>query len=265
MQSLAMNQDAFALEPDCAQLWHFAPSAIEPGVLRTKCWDLLSQDERARHDRYGYARDRHRYLTTRWLVRTLLARYTGQHPARLSFVANPYGRPELPEPVCGEPLRFNLAHTRDLVVCLVALGRETGVDVEELDAGRLGQAAAPTVLAPREQASLAALPAALRPRRFIQLWTLKEAYVKARGLGLTIPLDRFGFELDHCAAVRIDIAPSLGDDASAWEFRLFELDARHVVATAMRLRSGRRAQLSIRALTAVDGDLMILDSVVDAR
>jgi 4'-phosphopantetheinyl transferase len=262
MQSSAIHQDAFALAPDDAQLWHLAPAAIAPGQLRTKCWDLLSPDERARYDRYHFAHDRHQYLTARWLVRTLLARYTGQHPAQLSFVANAHGRPELSASACVQPLRFNLAHTRDLVVCLVALGREIGVDVEKLDAGQHGPELAATVLSPRELASFAALAPALRPRRFIELWTLKEAYVKARGLGLAIPLGQFGFELDDGATARIDIEPSLGDDSSSWEFRHVEIGSEHLACTAMRLRCGRSAQVTIRPLTVVAGDLMVLD---DAR
>ena len=93
-------------------------------------------------------------------------------------------------------LRFNLSHTDGLVVCLVAVEREIGVDVEHTArAGSVGIEIAERFSSPSEVAELRSLPFADQRSRFFDYWTLKEAYIKARGLGLHLPLDQFSFHL----------------------------------------------------------------------
>jgi 4'-phosphopantetheinyl transferase len=91
--------------------------------------------------------------------------------------------------------------------------------------------------APDERAALAALPAAAQPRRFIELWTLKEAYIKARGLGLSLPLERISLTLDD-AQPRLTLDPSLGDDAASWQLALWSPTATHAAALCVRRGDG---------------------------
>ena len=133
------------------------------------------------------------------------------------------------------PLEFNLAHTRGLVACAVALGRDVGVDVEWL--GRRGRTLeiAERYFSPSEVRDLRATPGPDRKERFFRYWTLKEAYVKARGEGLRLPLRRFSFHLDG-PAVRVSFE-SDSDDPRAWQFLIECPTPSHLLAVAVRRAS----------------------------
>ena len=98
------------------------------------------------------------------------------------------GKPTIAHPKDIAPLSFNLSHTERLIVCLVALDREVGVDAEDTERAGETVEVADRFFSPTEVAALRALPAQSRRRRFFQYWTLKEAYIKARGMGLSLPL-----------------------------------------------------------------------------
>jgi 4'-phosphopantetheinyl transferase len=198
---------------------------------------LLSPDERTRRARYLFEHSRREYLLTRALVRTTLSRYAPVAPAAWTFRANDYGRPEVARADLGW-LRFNLSNTRGLIVCAVARDREIGADVE--DTTRAGETVdiADRFFSAAEVAALRALPEGAQRGRFFDYWTLKEAYIKARGMGLSIPLDQFGFLLEDGAPIRIAIDPALGDDASTWQFAQLELSPEHRAAVAVRRGAG---------------------------
>ena len=192
------------------QLWCVNPDtfAASPAALA-----LLSEAERAQHQRYIPPQKRHEYLVTRVLVRTVLGRALGVEPQSLQFTTNEWGRPALMPPA---PLHFNVSHTEGLVVCLVSSNPEMGVDTERLARAPDLLALAPTVFAPQELRDLAALPASEQAHRAVVLWTLKESYIKARGMGLALPLDGFAFRFDADDRVRLAVSPALGDDGDRW-------------------------------------------------
>jgi 4'-phosphopantetheinyl transferase len=176
----------------------------------------LNDEERARVERFKFERHRRESLATRALVRTALSRSHPTLPRDWRFKSNPQGKPET-DPECG--LSFNLSNSLGLVVCLVAEGTRAavGVDVEPYERGKQIVELAPKVFSPAEQAQLKALPEAQKPDRALSLWTLKESYIKARGLGLQIPLDKFSFVFGETEGIRLEIDASLGDDA-LWQF-----------------------------------------------
>jgi 4'-phosphopantetheinyl transferase len=147
-------------------------------------------------------------------------------------------------------LRFNLSNTRGLIVCLVARDREVGVDVE--DTHRHGEtvAIADRFFSPSESASLNKQPLHKQRDRFFDYWTLKEAYIKARGMGLAIPLDHFSYHVENPEAIRISFEPELPDNAERWQFSLTTLGGRHRIATAIERRPGE-APVSIEMLRTV--------------
>jgi 4'-phosphopantetheinyl transferase len=102
--------------------------------------------------------------------------------------------------------------------------------------------------APREVLALLKAPSAEQCERFFDYWTLKEAYIKARGMGLAIPLDQFWFTLDASAPVRIAFAPELDDDPASWQFARLRPSARHRVAVAVRRGLGADLALTVRAV-----------------
>lgn len=207
--------------------------------------ELLTPDEHERMARLVFERDRRDFLITRAHVRTMLSRYAQVGPADWRFIANVHGRPEILDRPAGVPdLRFNLSHTEGLIACAVTIGREVGVDVEHVGR-RLTHDVPGRFFAPREVVDLKSLPAAEQPRAFFDYWTLKEAYIKARGFGLALPLGDFAFRLAPAAAVEITFEPSLKDDPTTWQFAQAWPTPQHRLGLAVR-RSGDDLPVRIR-------------------
>jgi 4'-phosphopantetheinyl transferase len=154
----------------------------------------LAADELERADRFYFERHRVRFAAGRGLVREILAHYLDAPPARLAFAYNEYGKPTLTGDHTGA-LSFNLSHSEATGLLAVSLRGELGVDLEEYRPGKGDGNVAEQYFSRREVACLRAVPAALRTRAFLNCWTRKEAYIKARGMGLSIPLDSFDVSL----------------------------------------------------------------------
>jgi 4'-phosphopantetheinyl transferase len=233
------------LGPNDAHLWYAHPEQITDPVQLGSLEALLSPDERQRRQRFAFEEDRHSFLVTRALVRTVLSRYAGVAPEAWLFVPNGYGKPEIAGPDGVPPLRFNVSHTKGLVACVVSLDRDVGVDVEHVDRPSLSLRLAERYFAPEEIAVLRRVPPEELPRAFLDFWTLKEAYIKARGLGLAVPLADFAFHLDGHDRVRITFTPRIDDHPQQWQFTRFVLKERHKVAVALR-RTGQDARLTLQ-------------------
>ena len=229
----ARHETRLTLAGPHAHLWWIRPETFTDPDELARCRALLTDDEREKTDRFRFARDRHTCLMTRALVRTSLSRYCDVPPARWRFRTNDHGRPEIGTPP--STIRFNLSHTNGLIVCLVSRAREVGVDVESLDRANRWLDLAERFFAPSEAAALRGVEASERPTRFLQYWTLKESYIKARGLGLAIPLNGFSFDLPATAPdeISIRLTPSIDDDGARWQFTLERLGRDHLVATAV--------------------------------
>ena len=239
-----------SLSQNEAHLWVVRPERITAPELLRSYEALLTNDEREERDRFRFAKERHRCLVTRALVRSVLSRYADVPPDRWRFVANQYGRPEVAEPRLVPPLRFNLSHTNGLIVCLVATGREVGVDVEERQRSAELLGFAHGYFSPFEIAALSSLPKREQVDRVVMYWTLKESYIKARGMGLAIPLAQFSFDLDDRSGrgIRIFIDPRLDDDPESWQFRLLSYGRGHFIAASIRRRDGDILSLRLREI-----------------
>src|SRR5262249_53602429 len=157
------------------------------------------------------------FIIAHAFVRVTLSRYAAVDPSDWSFATNDYGRPRVCQPSFGD-LDFNVAHSGGIAVCLVGRGI-IGVDVEDLFR-RVLLYVVDQYFSATEVQSLMQQPTQLRTRRFYEYWTLKESYIKARGLGLSLPLDRFAFDLDSDRVPRISFLPPIEDDAGRWQFTL---------------------------------------------
>jgi 4'-phosphopantetheinyl transferase len=240
------------LGDDDAHLWTVRADAIRDPARLAAYRALLAPDEAERHARYLSPETRHEFLVTRALVRTVLSRYAPIAPAEWTFARTLHGRPEIAGPRGAPPLRFNLANTRGLVACVVARDAEVGVDAEDVERRTSDVEIAERFFSPTEVAALRAAPAERRQVRFFDYWTLKEAYLKARGLGLALPLDRFSFRLDEPGARREDgrsigvsFEPPIEDDPAAWQFELFRPSERHTIAVAIRSARGTRRRVEL--------------------
>jgi len=206
---------------------------------------LLSPDEHARYMRFMFDRDRRTFALAHALLRTTLSRYAAIDPAAWEFREAKGGKPFALLPAGAPRLSFNLSHTDGLVACALADGLHVGVDVESLTR-EASDEVAERCFAPRELEVRRTLATeADRTRRFFELWTLKEAYVKAIGAGLAHPLDTIAFTPDQVPeAIGFD-APA-GVDASGWQFALFQPTDRHVLAVAVERTGGRAGAITLK-------------------
>lgn len=232
------------LEPDEAHVWYVRPESVKDGKLLEAYDRLLTREERERMDRFFSPVDRHDYLVTRALIRATLSRYARIGPERWRFRANQTGRPMIIEPR-DSGISFNISHTRGLVACIVALRPQIGIDVEYWRAMPDLLDLAEKYFAPTEIAALRSAQDEVRLKRFLEYWSLKEAYTKARGLGLSVPLSRFSFGIDG-EAVQIFCDSEISDLPQGWQFGLRWLRKRHVVAMALRGDTAEKVATSVR-------------------
>jgi 4'-phosphopantetheinyl transferase len=208
---------------------------------------LMSDTERARELKFQFAEDRKTFVLTRVLVRTVLSRYLDLEPTQWRFGTNQYGRPEIQNSAAmREGLNFNVAHSHGLIVLAVTAHRSIGVDVEHITQRRVSLDIARRYFAADEVAALAALPRSRQHSRFFEYWTLKESYIKARGMGLSIPLDQFAFLFPNDRAVELRIDPALADDSKRWQFWQFHATADYLVAVCAERRAVATSELLVR-------------------
>jgi 4'-phosphopantetheinyl transferase len=199
-------------------LWCAYPDDLLDVTAAEACMVLLSAKERARWQRFRFEHSRREYLATHALARTALSHYRPVAAQDWQFTANAYGKPDL-SPDCG--LRFNLSNSAGLAVCLVAdAPAEVGVDVEVHARAEKIAEVARKVFSTEEQAQLDALAGMDRLDRCLSLWTLKEAYIKARGMGMALPLRGISFLFEDSGEVRLELDEELEDNAARWRFRL---------------------------------------------
>lgn len=217
---------------------------VDDVSMRRGCEDVLSPDECARRDQLMFEHHRREFVFAHGLVRYALSRHAPWvPPKRWELVPTAKGRPEVSGPSGAPRLRFNLSHTDGLVACAVADAGEVGIDVEAADRSFAEDDAtlklADRYFTRREVEALRPLQREERRRRFMEYWTLKESYIKARGCGMSLPLDRFYFEL---SANRVDIAfsPGFDDQSSRWHFALRSHGPRHLLAVAAGVTPGMR-------------------------
>jgi 4'-phosphopantetheinyl transferase len=221
-----------SLQPNQVHLRWLAVEEAEGHDLEARGLQLLSPEERARYRRFRYDRDRRLYLAAHVLLRSTLSEIGDQPPAAWSFAANRHGKPHLVPGNGSPPLRFNLTHTAGLAACAVASEWELGVDAESLDR-RTDPGLANRFFSPVEQAQLEGLDGPARQQAFFDIWTLKESYVKGRGIGVSLPLRSFGFTLPEEDREAIGFSPPLGDLAGRWSFFRLRPGPRHTVAVAV--------------------------------
>ena len=150
--------------------------------------ETLSPEELARAQKFVRQSDRDRYIFSHGLLRKILSAYLSCKPQQLKFSANPYGKPFLTLP--GE-IRFNLSHSHDMTLIAIARGIEIGIDVEYMRTIKDARQIANRFFSTHERRFLNLLPAADFDEAFFALWTLKEAFLKGIGKGLSYPLDGF--------------------------------------------------------------------------
>jgi 4'-phosphopantetheinyl transferase len=194
---------------------------------------LLSPDETARFNRFRFDADRRLYLLSHAMLRRALSAYTGVEPAAWAFSPTVTGRPEIASPDPGLPLRFNLTHTRGLAACVVTHRVDCGVDAEQLSVRRHARDIAARMFAAEELEVLSRLQGQAFLEQFYACWTLREAYCKARGVGLAGSGKHFRFERVARGAWRLHHGDQGSSSGGHWQLAVEQVPADYMVAVAV--------------------------------
>ncbi len=237
-----------ALDDDEVHVWLASPADVAVDSCREQCLAILSADERARYERYRHEPSRDQFLAARALLRRSLSRYAAATPAAWQFVANRYGRPELAPGSETTPLRFNVSHTTRLVACAVVRERDIGIDVEFVNRRSGGVHLAERFFSATEVDALHQVAVDRQRSRFFDYWTLKESYIKARGMGLALPLGQFSFHLAADQFPTITFDARLVDDPDRWQFWQTSPTEEHRLALAVRAPRAQRLRVQMQTI-----------------
>jgi 4'-phosphopantetheinyl transferase len=196
----------------------------EAHVCLKCCETLLSSDEVDRALRFKFDRDRRRFLVSHAAVRSILAAYLTASPRELEFSLGPNGKPELASVPERETRQFNLSHSHEAAVLALARRRAIGVDVEYVQEDFPFEEVAHRFFSPKEVAALATLPKRLQREAFYKCWTSKEAFLKAKGTGLSGKLDEVDIVLTDDERVQVK------GIISGWTLREITLNKRYMAA-----------------------------------
>jgi 4'-phosphopantetheinyl transferase len=183
---------------------------------------LLSGEEQVRAARFRYEVHRGRFIAGRGIQRLLLARYLGVAPAAIRYRHAAHGKPALDGPEAESGIRFNVSNSEDGLLVALVRGREVGVDLEPLHRVVDRDAVARRFFSVPENQVYDTIPEEERDAAFFTCWTRKEAYIKAVGEGLSMPLDCFDVTLRPGEPARL--LATRGDPAQAERWSIRELD-----------------------------------------
>ena len=247
MSFLHQQLSSLHLNPDEIHLWFAFPDEIQDVELLAAYQALMTKEEYDRQQRFRFAKHQHQFLITRALVRTTLSRYFTIEPEHWRFVQNSYGKPEIRVADGMPPLRFNLSHTDGLILCGVSLNADIGVDVEYLERKCTALEIADRFFSPTEVKDLEALASESdQQKRFFEYWVLKESYIKARGMGLALPLEQFTFHLAENKPLGISFDPRLSDNPNHWQFWVLKPTQHHKAALGVCQKNSQPSRLIIK-------------------
>jgi 4'-phosphopantetheinyl transferase len=189
---------------------------------------FLSSDEIRRADDFRRPSDRISFLTSRALIRKSLSRHLHVEPKGWRFKKDSHGRPYVIFPSEGRKLKFSVSHTDAMVACAITFDRDVGIDVERMR--DFPKDVLANCFSATEVEAILRTAQGERSKRSFELWTLKEAYLKARGVGLSMPLDQFSFRFDSHKTPSLEIGELLDHRAVDWKFRLLCIPPTHIAA-----------------------------------
>jgi 4'-phosphopantetheinyl transferase len=197
----------------CAVRLNAAPDLLE------LLWDLLNEEERQRAKLFKFAHLRDRFVQTHAALRIMASCRLGLEPRSLVVLAGPFGKPKIDR---AADLEFNLSHSEGIAAFAFARGCQVGVDVERIREIRDFDAIVRQQFSAAERREFEEIEARFREQAFFNAWTRKEAYIKARGAGLSIPLDSFSVSLKP-GATALTAAPA-EDSQAEWHMQDLQLE-----------------------------------------
>jgi 4'-phosphopantetheinyl transferase len=238
--SWTSTPDVQALTPNSVQIWRVPVQMTED--TRQVLESSLAPDERERAGRFHLPADRNRFLAAHGSLRDILARTLDCEAHQLEFSKGEHGKPCL---VPEQGLEFNLAHSGDFSLIALARGRRVGIDVERVRSGISSNVISRQYFSKAEVADLESLPLEQRETAFFTCWTRKEAYIKARGLGLSLPLESFDVSLLPPEPASLRATRPEAQEAGRWKLLSLEVGPGYGAAAAVEVMSPEE-QLEIR-------------------
>jgi len=230
---------AMTLEPGAVRVWHARPEDVwVTGDAMRAATEWLQPVERERFGRFRHPSDGAMFLLGRVMARAIVGRALGVAPLAWRWREGPRGRPEIDQP--SAEFSFNIAHSAGLVVCALARQVHVGVDVEYRQRPPLDRAVVSRYCSPIERADIEAHGVEGWHDQFLKYWTLKEAYLKARGLGIAVHLADLSFAF-RPAGIALEHLGTLAGSDTRWAFDLRRVGSDHFVATAVSTPAGMPA------------------------
>ena len=228
------SPEHLSLSSSAVHVWRASLDQSSSQLARFR--NTLAADERSKADRFYFRRDRDHFIAARGILRAILGRYLNKAPEDISFSYSNHGKPALVSESGADAVRFNISHSHGTALYVVTRDREIGVDLELIRDDVEVEQIAERFFSHREIAALHALPVDLRRRAFFLCWTRKEAYIKARGEGLSLPLDQFEVSIvpgEPAALVSVEHRSS---EVLRWSLRELFPAADYVAALAVEGR-----------------------------
>jgi len=210
-----------ALESDEIHIWR-ASLRVEPSTLQS-LHHTLSEEETKRAHKFHFEKDKVNFIAARGLLRNILSRYLDTPADRLAFSSNTYGKPHLANEQKSNLLKFNMSHSGDLALYAIARAQEVGIDIEQWREHIAEEDIAERFFSSQEVTALRSLPKHLQKEAFFNCWTRKEAYIKAKGKGLSLPLKAFTVSLAPAEPASFIFEKDRPLDSTSWS--LCSLDA----------------------------------------
>lgn len=207
----------YCLRENEIHVWHAGADSKSSGILRC----FLTPGEIKRADRYYFPRDRENFIASRGILRVLLGKYLNVQPDGINLHFNKYGKPFLKN--CEGSLNFNVSHSNGKILLAFARNHEIGIDIEYIRPDFADLEIARHYFSASEILALSRLPEASRKYGFFSCWTRKEAYIKAKGRGLSIPLD--SFDVSVCPDEAPELFSVKNNTGEIRKWKIFSLHA----------------------------------------
>lgn len=214
-------------------VWHCSPDDVQDDEKIEACRSVLSAEELEKYHRFKFDKDRHSYLVTHALLRSALSTYVDIEASQWQFSVGEQGKPKLVLQADVPAFAFNITHTEGLSACAISMHRSVGIDAEYIKRQNNVEAVARRMFAEQELLYLESNKN--RPQFFYYLWTLREAYVKALGAGLSGSAKQFYFDISSDAESAVaNVCKNNGtqDIIDDWQFNIYQPESEYVISLA---------------------------------
>lgn len=227
------------------QIWHASADRLVASLSTAEISAVLDRTEIEKLNSLSKSEVRNEFLATRYLIRTLLSHYNPEVPPKAwKFTSNEFGKPTTDCKIGSHSLEFNISHSGGIVVCAFLLGAPVGVDIESSRRKIPWFDVAKDSFSQQEVDELRKVKSSELPQRFFEYWTLKEAFIKAMGMGLSLPLGEFWFQFAARNRIGIGFSSKIAEKPADWQFRLFEIEG-HQCALAVKCGSGKDISFAV--------------------